>query len=881
MLSSLLLASLLVTTAPTEVDGRLDSGYGDDGRTLVGYLESTTPSLRAYARAASGRSWMLSDDANDFGALYVARLLADGSPDSDFGPAMDGRRRVALPAGLIAQTHALRVVGALVQADGKPVFWGGLYPVEGQLGAFPGLVCRLAVAGNFDPGFGTGGCRSLRSFASSSERCLVSDVAVTSLGALIVVGNCMADSMPERPFLARLSSGGALDLGYAGGAGLSLPAAPAGVDQQRFRALVLDADDAALVATEFDRVLAGEQSSALALRKFDAGGSVEAGYGIAGTRELFFGSAWQVDLRARDLHSRPDGRLLLLGEGLGHTPLRPAVLLAQLHADGSLDTDFGAGGLRVDELDGQMQPGDRLASLAIEDTGRALAVGHRYRPGAAALAHAGTEFWLGVFRGQFQGTPTLYVSGDVASTGMVETPGLGFSAPFTVSPGQITAVALHPDLEFPTNNAIGVRSVKLSGSAPVVVSLRAGAELTEDAYAALPAAALGTRYRVLTWVVDPLSPNPGSQIAVVATRANTTVTITPSATVGARPAGVPFQLTMQAGQNYNLWAVGTNDGAADLSGTLVEADKPIAVFSGNGVARIPIGENFSDLIIDQQRPLHSWGRHFLLRPFAGRSADVVRVLAHEAGTLVAVNGQHLTELAAGQSVMVELIEPIHILSSRPVAVAQFMKSSAADPGVLGDPMMAMVPPVEQWHRRYRAATTQTFGNNPTHFLNIVAPLQALGAVTVNGVAVSADAFTALGDSGYASTSMEVAHGSHRVEAPQSIGVMVYGYYNFAAYGYAAAAAPSGNFVQGAADDLILRYDIRGSRDPHFGGQGQVVIDHGIVYGGTPASRDRGVAAVPTRAGILVGSNMVSGLSAQSLPLSYRLGSDLLLRDGFE
>lgn len=882
MLPSMLVATLL-NSAPAEIDGRIDPSYGDDGRTLIGYLESDTPTLRGYALSGSGRTWMLADDDRDFGTLYLARLLADGTPDSTFGPAMNGQRRVALPAGLIANTQALRLTGSVIQPDGKPVLWGGLYSVNGQIGVYPGLVCRLAVAGNFDAGFGSGGCRTLRSFLHNGERCLVSDVAITSEDQLLVIGNCQADDMAERPFIARLTATGALDLGYAGGAGLSNPAPPTGFDQQRFRALVLDADDQAVVAAEFDRVLAGAQSTALGLRKFDGGGSPETGFGTAGTRELFFGSAWQQNLQARDLQLRPDGRLLLLGEGLGDAPLRPVVLLAQLQANGTLDASFGSNGLRIDDLDDQMQLGDRIATMTLEDTGRAVVVGQRFRPGAAALANAGTEFWLGVhaFAPPAGAAPTLYVSGDVATTGMVESPGLGFSAPFTVTPGQITAVPLHNTLEFPGNDSIDVRMVKLTSAAPVVVSMRNGAHFIEDAYAALPVQALGTEYRILGWGLTFGAPFITSQFAIVPTRNNTTITITPTVSVGARPAAVPYQLTLQAGQSYNLHG-GSDDGPIDLTGTTISADKPIAVYAGHGTARNPSAVDFFDGMIDQQRPLDSWGRHFLLHPYAERSSgDSVRVLAHEAGTLVAVNGEHLTALAAGQALMLELTAPMQISTSRPVAVAQYMKGVNADPGALGDPFMAMVPPVEQWQRRYRAQTTPTFGEPSSNFLNIVAPMPALGAVTLNGTPLSAASFTAIGSSGYASTSVAIDPGSHVVNSPLPVGVAVYGMYNSGAYGYPAAAAPSGNFSQGAADDLILRYNQLGSRDPDFGSTGQVVLDHGVVYGGSPPSRDRIVMAIATRGTIQVGSTMVNGLSGQSLPLSYRLGSDVLLRDGFE
>lgn len=80
------------------------------------------------------------------------------------------------------------------------IVFGGLRAVNGETDAFPGVVCRLAVAGNFDAGFGTAGCRTLRSFTAADESCLVEDVAFGTNGTPVVVGNCVGPSFAERPF---------------------------------------------------------------------------------------------------------------------------------------------------------------------------------------------------------------------------------------------------------------------------------------------------------------------------------------------------------------------------------------------------------------------------------------------------------------------------------------------------------------------------------------------------------------------------------------------------------------------------------------------------------------------------------------------------------
>src|SRR5262245_28860383 len=54
----------------------------------------------------------------------------------------------------------------------------------------------------------------------------------------------------------------------------------------------------------------------------------------------------------------------------------------------------------------------------------------------------GTDFWL-AFPGNL-GTPTLslFITGDANTSGTVSIPGLAFSAPFTVTAGTVTTVAI-------------------------------------------------------------------------------------------------------------------------------------------------------------------------------------------------------------------------------------------------------------------------------------------------------------------------------------------------------------------------------------------------------------------------------------------------------
>src|SRR6185295_3077201 len=85
---------------------------------------------------------------------------------------------------------------------------------------------------------------------------------------------------------------------------------------------------------------------------------------------------------------------------------------------------------------------------------------------------------------------------------------------------------------------------------PVAVSGLSDAVFSTDGFLGLPVPGLGTNYIVESYASS-FAGNP-SEFEVVGTQNGTAVTITPSATVGPRAAGVPFTITLNQGDVYQL-----------------------------------------------------------------------------------------------------------------------------------------------------------------------------------------------------------------------------------------------------------------------------------------------------------------------------------------
>jgi hypothetical protein len=175
-----------------------------------------------------------------------------------------------------------------------------------------------------------------------------------------------------------------------------------------------------------------------------------------------------------------------------------------------------------------------------------------------------------------------------------------------------------------------------------------------------PFQAIGPHYRVMTYpqretlgVGATLGSRGGAgRLVVVATEAGThvTVTLVDGATA------VSTGLTTLGGQivldDGDVLHIRSDADGADLSGSEIRADRPVAVFSGNvstTYGATAAGINSPDMTIEQMPPIRAWSTTYVAAalppqantcdPVLGRAgASVWRVMAAEAGTRVEFTG---------------------------------------------------------------------------------------------------------------------------------------------------------------------------------------------------------------------------------------------------
>ncbi|MBI5934520.1 MAG: tandem-95 repeat protein, partial [Chloroflexi bacterium] len=397
---------------------------------------------------------------------------------------------------------------------------------------------------------------------------------------------------------------------------------------------------------------------------------------------------------------------------------------------------------------------------------------------AAAPTSGGTDFWLGFPKNYNNGgTMTLFITSESNASGSVDIPGVGFSQVFNVSAGGLVAVALPNTAMVTTSDSVTNLGIHVTSDVPVTVYGLNQVRYTTDAHLGIPTSSLGTDYLVLTYTGS-IGGN-GSQLMVVGTVNGTTVTITPSVTVGAHVAGTPYTVSLNQGSTYLLQAANAGE---DLTGSVVTADQPVGVYGGVDCVNIPSsGYSACDHIEEMLPSTDTWGQNFLTVPLAGRTGgDAFRVLASQNGTSVSVNGSVVATLNRGQYYQANLTAISQITASAPVLVAQYANSQGFD-ATTGDPFMMLIPPYEQFLGAYTISTPAS--GFDSHYVNVVAPNAVVGTLTLDGTPVPAGSFTAIGSTGYSGVQLAISAGTHRLVSSLPFGVFVYGWTGYDSYGY--------------------------------------------------------------------------------------------------
>ncbi|MBR1516198.1 MAG: PKD domain-containing protein [Paludibacteraceae bacterium] len=398
----------------------------------------------------------------------------------------------------------------------------------------------------------------------------------------------------------------------------------------------------------------------------------------------------------------------------------------------------------------------------------------------------GTDFFL-TFMSNFEHEENsaglqlkLIASSREATTVTVTNPQTGWSKSFTVAANTIAECAIPAAQGYLTaTEKTEKKGLRITSTAPISLYASNYADATNDATGILPLTALGGYYIIQTYE----STQYPKEFAVVATEDNTSIVITPHArTLSGKNKNIPFTIHLNKGEAYQ---VGSSDETSDLSGTSVQASRPVAVFAGHRCANVAAADDWCDHIVEQQMPTSLWGKRFAVTKAIGQYTNRVQITAQYDNTSVSVNGTLLTTLRALQTYEFRLEKEdlsCFVETSEPAACYLYTEGGRRNNKV-GDPSSVHISPIEQFINEITFATLKT-PRSVHNYVNIVTPTATADRTTLDGSPIQRT-FTPLdGNPNLSYVRMEVPHGTHTIANPDGgLTAYVYGLGDGESYAY--------------------------------------------------------------------------------------------------
>ncbi len=350
---------------------------------------------------------------------------------------------------------------------------------------------------------------------------------------------------------------------------------------------------------------------------------------------------------------------------------------------------------------------------------------------------------------------------------------------------------------------------------------------TNDASILLPKGALTENYVAMsypTWTPRTDFSSPAT-LTIVAVEDETEVTVRlrdPRIRPGE---GVPepdengvITLTMDAQEVLNL-ATAESTPEVDVTGSVIEASKPVAVFGAHSCTNIPFTLAACDHVEQQLFPSETWGRNYVTSPLKvrgegpprTREATYWKLLAQDDNTTIILDRPY-SELRAARGsappaavpdcedklTRIDTIvlnanefcefgtnEGFSASADKPILIGAFMSGQFATGNEdfgnqAGDPAFFLMPPQEQFRSEYDFLTPATYALD---FVTVVIPFGV--PLTLDGMPIDPMEYDA---HIIESQRAVVAHiplddGPHRMTAEAPFGIVVYAYDDFVSYAY--------------------------------------------------------------------------------------------------
>lgn len=366
-------------------NGALDASFGEGGLRHIDF--DGGPDAARAVRQLPDRGILIGTAATtdahaDFGLI---KLRHDGSLDPSFGEPDAGSARKGYVRLDIGGPTVHDDLAAMAVYPGGGIVAAGVTRVQHANGfAYSQVaVARFSAAGDLDTGFGSGSGYVLLAPFLGDDGDILTGIALDQAGnpgadqRIVLVGYTFARN---NAFIARLNADGTPDASFGGGSGrVTIQASSSGGQASGLSTIV-----AARLTREGKIVVLGEGSDrGLTVMRFNANGSLDAGFGVGGRTTVKFSGASDYDQPAA-LALQGNDKIVAAGYATNRATGAPRkdFFVVRLLANGQPDTGFGDGQGRVVA---QLSPEDDGAlAVAVEPSGNLLVGGYQRRSGVTA-----------------------------------------------------------------------------------------------------------------------------------------------------------------------------------------------------------------------------------------------------------------------------------------------------------------------------------------------------------------------------------------------------------------------------------------------------------------------------------------------------------------
>ena len=311
------------------------------------------------------------------------------------------------------------------------------------------------------------------------------------------------------------------------------------------------------------------------------------------------------------------------------------------------------------------------------------------------------------------------------------------------------------------------KALKLSSDADFVFYGVNKEYFTADAYLGIPSRALGTRYVAnchwpsyynCEFAFTPTSDD--TEITVTLPRRQTTNTGNWARAPGdPQPCALPFQgRTFTNGQSFtislNRFQVAQIQDPCDLTGSIIESNKPIAFWSGD--SRVNIGDSPSrDHQVEELFSVDTWGTDCAAWPTPNRAQGLVDywvITAANDNTRVRIDSNEIAvkyfDLNAGESVRFpanSVREWMRFSSDKKFQAIKYA-SSAVDNSIPGDPAMTICIPSDQFGFGYTFVTPTGVSSPYSNYLSLITKRGNENGFVLDGYQISGVGWTVIPNS---------------------------------------------------------------------------------------------------------------------------------------